>query len=305
MSGKFFADEELKVVKTVFLKLDPTGLRTARVLRNTFDQLYDGQRTGRYCWNQLYKVEREKGGHVVEINLQREFAFQDGVILDYLIAGVEVDCKCSQTFGGWMIPPEAREHLCLLVWAMDNKDPKWSMGLVRASDSHLNAGSNRDSKATLNEAGRKSIVWLFKDDPLPPNVLLSRDEKTVEKIMSYKTSGQKRIDELLRSARGKIIGRAAVATVAQQHDYMKRLRTNGGARTTLKREGIIVLGQYESHREIARSLGVPVPGEGDTVSVKVALAKEPGAGVVKIGRQLWRVARADDDNVTAPDLPKI
>ena len=36
----------------------------------------------------------------------------------------------------------------------------------------------------------------------------------------------------------RIIRRAELATVAQQDDFMKRARGNGGARTTLRPEGI-------------------------------------------------------------------
>src|SRR5256885_8626710 len=98
-------------------QLDPDGSRTAQVLRDTLDQLYDGQRTGRYRWDQLYKTEKTHCGTLVEINLHREFEFQDGLKLDYQIAGVDVDCKYSQKNGAWMIPPEARGHLCLVLWA--------------------------------------------------------------------------------------------------------------------------------------------------------------------------------------------
>src|SRR2546430_14927054 len=96
-------------------RLDADGTRSAAVLRETFDQLYDGQRTGRYRWDQLYKTEKTHCGTLVEINLQREFKFSDGRTLDYSIGGVDVDCKYSQRIDGWMIPSEARGHICLLV----------------------------------------------------------------------------------------------------------------------------------------------------------------------------------------------
>ena len=147
------ADMELEAVAEAIRKLDPAGGRIAQVLRDTFDQLYDGQRTGRYRVDQLYKTEKTYCGTLVEINLHREFKFADGVEMDYRIAGVEVDCKFSQTKGGWMIPPEAHGHLCLVVWAEDNADPKWSLGLVRITVDRLNSGGNRDKKATLNAAG--------------------------------------------------------------------------------------------------------------------------------------------------------
>jgi hypothetical protein len=223
-------DRAIHAVATEVLTLDPTGSRTAAVLRNTFDQLYDGQRTGRYRWDQLSKVESEGCGPLVEINLQREFKFLDGTALDYAIAEVDVDCKYSQRIGGWMIPPEARDHLCLLLSAEDTAAPTWSMGLVRASANHLNLGANRDAKATLNGAGRRAITWIQQNAPLPANVLLKLNAATVDRIFAQ-PSGQKRINELFRSALGTVIGRAAVATVAQQDDYMKRVRANGGAAT--------------------------------------------------------------------------
>ena len=47
------------------------------------DQLYDGQRTGRYRWDQLRKTEKTHCGTLVEINMQREFLFEDGSKLDF------------------------------------------------------------------------------------------------------------------------------------------------------------------------------------------------------------------------------
>jgi hypothetical protein len=58
MTSQAAIDTELESVKAAILKLDPHGSRTAQVLRDTFDQLYDGQRTGRYRLDQLYKTEK-------------------------------------------------------------------------------------------------------------------------------------------------------------------------------------------------------------------------------------------------------
>src|SRR3954466_8238712 len=89
-------DPELESARQKILSLDPDGARIGRVLRRTIDQLLDGVNTGRYRWDQLYKTEKTHAGTLVEINLQREFEFEDGVDLDYRIAGAEVDCKFSQ-----------------------------------------------------------------------------------------------------------------------------------------------------------------------------------------------------------------
>jgi hypothetical protein len=296
------ADGEIDFVESFLRSLDPDGTRTARVLRSTIDQLYDGQHTGRYCWDQLYKTEKTHCGTLVEINLQREFRFDDGVAMDFRIGGIEVDCKYSQRIGGWMIPPEARDHICMLVSAFDGADPVWSFGLVRTRNEWLNAGGNRDSKATLNDQGRSAIRWIWRDAKLPPNVLLQMPEEAVKRIME-KPSGSKRVNELFRLAQGRIVRRAIVATVAQQEDYMKRVRANGGARTALRKEGIIILGQYDSHAKVAKALNLPVPGPGDSVSTRVVPAEGPGPGIADISGSYWRTAGPLDPVVAAPDLP--
>lgn len=106
-------DLDVQKVADHILSLDPKGKRFGAVLRDTIDQLLNGEATGRYDWNQLYKTEKTHAGTLVEINLQREFKFADGGDvgsfddkhpMDYRILGIDVDCKFSQTFGGWMIP---------------------------------------------------------------------------------------------------------------------------------------------------------------------------------------------------------
>mgnify|MGYP000098957644 CR=1 FL=1 len=294
-------DTELALVAAYYLRKDTDGQRTARVLRNTLDQLYDGQRTGRYRWDQLHKTEKTHCGTLVEINLQREFAFSDGDDLDFKIEDIEVDCKYSQKDGGWMIPPEALGKICLLVWSSDEA-AIWSLGLVRVLPNFLNKGGNRDLKSTLNSEGRNSITWLFERVALPPNILLQMDQSVVSRVTGL-SSGVKRLNELFRHAQGMRVGRAVVATVARQEDYMKRVRNNGGARSFLRDEGIVILGQYKSHVEIARQLKVPAPSHGESVAVRVVPADAEGAGVARISGGLWRVATASDPVVAAPLLP--
>lgn len=201
-----------------------------------------------------------------------------------------------------MIPPEAVGRLCILVSAEDAANPFWNMGLVRVSANLLGA-PNRDGKRKLSDAGRRAIMWLWQQEPLPPNVLLQLDRDVVDRIMSFR-HGTKRTNELFRRAMGRIVGRGVVATVAKQDDYMKRLRENGGARTALRPEGIIILGQYQSHTSIAAALNIPRPGPGESVSIRVTPAQNSGPGVAAIGGGLWRVATEDDPVVRAPILPK-
>lgn len=298
-------DPELEAVVAELVGIRDLENRVAAVLRDTIDQLYDGQRTGRYRWCDLHKTERTHCGTLVEINMQREFKFADGDKLDYKIAGVDVDCKYSQNLGAWMIPNEAKEKLCLGLWA-DDDESVWSMGLFRAHKEHLTSSGNRDEKAKLNKDGRSSIHWLFSDSDLPPNVLLQIPKKDVDHIMGGK-SGAERIRRLFRTVQMKRIGRGVIATVAQQADYMKRIRGNGGARSQLRQEGIIILGQYEAHRDIARQLGLnEIPEKGESVSVRICPAEESNKpGSAMIDGSWWRVSEPEDPVVLAPLLPTL
>lgn len=294
-------DRDVEIVTNSLRSLDPDGKRIAMVIRNTLDQLYDGQHTGRYRWDQLHKTEKTHCGTLIEINLQREMKFTDGLQMDFQIGGIEVDCKYSQSLGGWMIPMEAVGQICLLLWA-DDERAEWSLGITRMDEHVLGRGANRDSKRTLSATGRQSIRWVFQHAPLPPNVLLQLPRQQVDDIMSL-TSGQKRIDEIFRVAQGRIIGRGVIATLGQQDDYMKRVRGNGGSRSRLSSEGILILGHYDEHRRIAKELGLPIPELGELVSVRVVRAGRRGRQTARIQNESWRIANPEDPIETAPDCP--
>ncbi len=267
--------------------------------------LLDGQHTGRFRWEQLYKTEKAHLGTLIEINLQREFAFADGARMDYRIAGADVDCKFSQTRGAWMIPPEAHGELLLVVWAND-RDSQWCAGLVRALPELLNVGGNRDAKKTLSAAGRQEVRWLFYNAPLQDNMLLRLSADDVSAVFSHR-SGQRRVDELFLRAQHRRVSRNVVATVAMQEDYMKRVRYNGGSRSRLQSRGIVILGHYSSHGQLAEQLGLPVPESGDSVSARLARLRphHGGAPCVDLGGEQWTLALPDDPEEYVPKLPEI
>lgn len=269
--------------------------------------LLDGQHTGRYKWSQLHKTEKTHFGTLIEINLQREFKFTDGEKMDYSIDDIEVDCKFSQKLADWMIPPEAIGHILLGVWASDSQGI-WSAGLIRAQEEFLTTSKgNRDGKRWLSKYGRSHIQWIYRDLQLPENALLHIPEEKVDLVFNCSEYGTKRIDMLFRLAQKRPISRTVVATVAQQDDFMKRIRGNGGSRSSLKPEGIVILGQYSSHREIAETLKLPAPGPGESVSVRLAIQKAHHGDrpYIELDAKRWVVALPEDPDETAPDLPRI
>ncbi|MBJ7330468.1 MAG: hypothetical protein JHC95_11270 [Solirubrobacteraceae bacterium] len=299
-------------MRAELLALDPTGERIANVLRETIDQLLDGERTGRWDWVTLHKTEKTHMGTLVEIGLHKEFEFTDGAAMDYEIAGVDVDCKFSQQVGGWEIPPEAEGHICLVISANDD-EAVWSAGLVRVSDEYLRVGrkpgtkGNRDGKRRLTDEGESRVTWLFERAPLPANLFLTLDDVTRERIFSARTgkrvSGQARLNELFRSVPGRVVRRAAVYTVAMQDDSMKRAR-DCRLENNLGKEGFLILGHQEQDPEVADALGLPRPVKGQFVSVRVHPADRNGRRVAEINGEYWRVARASDPPVVAPTLKR-
>jgi hypothetical protein len=303
-------DAELAAVAAELAALDADGARTAAAIRGALDMLLDGQHTGRYRWDQLHKTEKTHAGTLVEIALARALHLADGTALDYTIAGADVDCKFSHRVGGWMIPPEADGKLLLLVQASD-EDGTWCAGLLRATEENLRPAGNRDLKRALNDRGRAAVSWLHARAPLQENALIKLPERDVVAVFSL-ASGQQRVNELFRRAQRMRVSRTVVATVAMQDDYMKRVRDGGGARDQLRAEGIVIFGDYAGDQVLASALGLPRPGPGEFVSVRLARyssgpdGRERGgcARSIRLGGADWVLASSADPAEPAPSLPR-
>lgn len=273
----------------------------AKVFRATFDQLYDGQHTGRYRLDQLFKTEKTHFGTLTEINLQRELQLADGRILDFSIANHEVDCKFSHT-GAWMLPIESFNQIILVTQANDATS-LWSAGLVRVTEQNRRTSENRDRKTGLNAHGRSQILWLHRNAPMQPNALLQLPPLVVADIMGGR-SGQARLNELFRRATNLRLSRTIIATVAQQDDYMKRVRDNGGSRGALRPEGYLILsGDYHIQRNLATSFGAVTPEPGELVSIQVVPASRSEG--IEIGGSWWRRAlNGETISSPAPMIPR-
>jgi hypothetical protein len=299
--------------------MDPDGQAFGRVLRDTYDWLYDGQRTGRYTWTQLRKTEKTHMGSLVEIELQREFdEFMDGESLDYRIAGVDVDCKYSQKLRGWEIPNNIRRNrqICLLVWANED-ECRWEAGLVRAGSDddawfYTASAGNQDGKRRLSAVGESTVRWLWPGPSLIPNQLLHLDHDAREAILSGgasgRATGQTRINELFRRVQGVPVRRATIETVAQQKDPMKRAR-DARLHEHLGREGILVLcGDWATHRSAAEALDLPRLEPSAFLAVRVTPAPSERTRAVEptvsIAGAAWRVARHSDPLVAVPAIPR-
>jgi hypothetical protein len=234
-------------------------------LRQAFDEVIDGARTGRYRIEQLEKTEKTYIGTKVEIVLRAELELERGTTLDNLICGSEVDTKFSLT-GGWMIPREAVGEICLLVTGNDNSGT-FSMGLLRAIPSVLTTGSNQDGKKSVSASGKEQIAWLLLDAPMPRNFLLDIDENLRTAILSPR-SGSGRLRSLFTLVTNQLIPRSAILQVAQlQGDPLKRARE---LKARMLTDGFQVLcATYESDRTEFRRHGFDTFKDDDWLSVKI------------------------------------
>jgi hypothetical protein len=291
-------DPELETLAEALLRLDPDGSRFAAVLRRSLDQMYDGQHTGRFSWEQMAKTEKTTLGARIELELMREFSLVGGGRSDLELAGIAFDVKFSRR-RDWMFS-RGDSGLCLLVTG-DDAESRVSVALIRVAAEVLRTGGNRDGKATLSADGRAALHWLHRDVLLPENTLLRLSAHDREAILGT-APGQRRLNEFFRRVPGRPISRTVVETLVTQADGAERVRD---ARRTLQREGYLVLSAtYVNHRRVAADLGLFLEGPGTCMSVRVVPAEDGDPQPVTVlDERRWRLARADDPPVEAPDIP--
>jgi hypothetical protein len=295
-------------------------------LRDSLDELLDGQRTGRWAYQHLSKTEKTSLGTAVEINLTKEFEIANGKDLDWQVLGRDIDCKFSKDLGNWEIPMEmylcdyhgeqqgTANHPALLTWFNDDTS-QWAAGLIVVTDQNLRwktdktsselvRAYNRDNKRRLDASAAWDVLWLWGgvQTDLPRNLLLHLGPAARDRIFSAASSGQKRVDQLFRETLCGIVGRRTVLTVGQQDDAPKRARD---ARKNLRGEGILVLGHQDADPTIAAALRIAVPVKGEWISVRVTpVERDDSRPKFLLDDQAWAIARSHEPVAAAPMLPR-
>ncbi|MFZ2028844.1 MAG: NaeI family type II restriction endonuclease [Vitreimonas sp.] len=232
------------------------------LIRQAIDEVIDTPRTGRVHARELEKTEKTYIGTKVEIIVRNYFRLPKG-ILDLLVDGLDVDVK--NTLGdSWMIPREAVGKPCIVV-ASDEERRTCYFGIIIAKLEYLTQATNQDLKRSITAAGMKNIFWLVFNQAYPPSFWSELGDTKTHTIMRG-LSGTDRVAALFREALRVVVHRDIVQAVAQQKDYMKRLRKNGGARDRLEAEGIAILsGLYDT--PLLQPLGLPALNRDEFISV--------------------------------------
>src|SRR5258708_36789797 len=138
------------------------------------------------------------------------------------------------SYGGWELPPESTDHLCLVITASDERS-SWTAGLIRVREGALRGRPNRDAKRQLSAASRERIRALWPaHGRRAENLFLHCDPRVRHAIFSARSrrglpNGQARANGLFPPVHRRIIRRPQLAPEAPQDDFTKRALANAGA----------------------------------------------------------------------------
>ena len=236
-----------------------------KLMRDAIDFVMDSVRTGRSSLSELDNVEKTFIGLKVE-HFVRDYLDVPKGIRDLVIDGLDVDIK-NTIAETWMIPPETyrKEEPCLLLASEASTGLCW-LGLIVARDAYLGR-PNRDAKRGVLAPAFKNILWLVDAAKMPASHWQEIDVVEFRELRKIR-GGTKRAVEFFKKNLRKRIHRSVVqALMFDQHDYMKRLRANGGARDVLRKERIALLSGAFDQEQLTQ-LGILDVAPDETVAVK-------------------------------------
>jgi hypothetical protein len=248
--------------------LEEVRSRFPLLVRDAVDFVLDPVRTARTRLAELDNVEKTFIGLKLE-HFVRDMLDVPKDLRDLVICGKDVDVK--NTVGdNWSIPQESYRNSepCLLV-AVDDTKHTCFLGLIIAKLAYLHKGCNRDTKRGVSAEGFRHIMWLLNDEPFPASKFMGLDMERFRSLRK-ELAGSERAAQFFRENLRRVVHRdVAQALLFDQYDYMKRLRSNGGAPDILKHEEIaILIGTYLRDRNLAVQLGFPALKQDEIVSIK-------------------------------------
>lgn len=228
------------------------------IVRDAVDFVLDPVRTARTRVSDLDNVEKTFIGLKLE-HFVRDMLDVPKGLRDLVINGVDVDIK-NTVGGNWSIPQETyrSSEPCLLM-SINDHEWKCSLGLIVAKNEYLHQGNgNRDTKKGVSSFGRRHILWLVDSAPFPRSRFYGLDMDRFRELRKI-PAGSVRAAQFWRENLRHVLHRDVMhALLFDQYDYMKRLRTNGGAPDILRHDNItILIGTYRKDRALAGVLGIP------------------------------------------------
>jgi hypothetical protein len=219
------------------------------LFRAAIDEVIDAPRTGRYLLSETEKTEKTYLGTKVEILIRSYLGFPKGSILDLDVNGTEIDIKNTMK-DNWSIPRENVGRPALLI-RTNEETARCDVGVAILHEVYLRPGTNQDKKRGLSAAAFSNVWWILRRHRYPINFwqLMTMQERA---DLMAAGGGTKRVAALFEKVQRVPISRVQIQALAQQHDYMKRIRRNGGARDLLSSKGIAILRGAKDRDLIAR-----------------------------------------------------
>jgi hypothetical protein len=117
------------------------------------------------------------------------------------------------------------------------------MGLIHADDKKLSVGKNRDVKKTISKSGFSQIFWILNGRAYERNFWANVPQHIADEAFDRSVGGTTRMVRLFSRMLRRPIPRRVVQEVAQQLDFTRRVRKNGGARDEMGND-IVILSPY-------------------------------------------------------------
>lgn len=238
--------------------------RFPSLVREAIDFVLDPIRTARTRMPELDSIEKTFVGLKIE-HVVRDMLDVPAGLRDLVIDGIDVDIK-NTISDTWMIPPETYrgEDACLVIASEEATHRCW-MGLLKARDAYLNA-PNRDQKRSVSIPAFRNILWLVEGAPYPQSYWANIDMDRFREIRQMRGGTNRAVAFFSENLRLPV-HRSVIQSLLLQHDYMKRVRANGGARDVLRERGIALLsGVYDNG--LLAQLHIPIIDSEEMISVE-------------------------------------
>jgi hypothetical protein len=240
--------------------------RLPTLVREALDYVIDPVATARTSIADLDNVEKTFVGLKVE-HFLRDFLDVPKGVRDLKIDELDVDVK--NTVGKtWMIPKEtySADGPCLLILIAEDSG-HCSLGLILARSQYLNA-PNRDKKRSVKSHSRDhDVLWLADRLKFPSSHWAGLDMARFRELRKIK-AGSLRAATFFEENIGRVVHRRVVESLLfDQSDYMKRLRSNGGAKDLLDLKQILLFNGSTDAAKLERR-GLPPIGSEEWVSVR-------------------------------------
>jgi len=175
------------------------------IFRHCLDRAIDFPNTGTIRVEDIEKSAKTAIGTHVEVALRKLSGLPHGPTLDLILPDeTQVDIKWStgqrcKPGVSWMIPTETFGHYAAIATAWDCPETSFfSLGFIGIEPDGSNLSApNKDQKRGIPKSTRESAMWLYRNEEMPRNILLSKSDEEIAEIYAA-SAGVQRMAKALK-----------------------------------------------------------------------------------------------------------